>query len=227
MLSNEINPYFSKNSMIQKMKNILSLSILFLLMSSTSLFSQSPKKNKMSKADKAFMMQNYYEAEKLYKADYAKEKNRAKKAELIFLQAECARNIGTPIFLKKAMAMYKRAIKAKYPHVEVYLRYAQVLQKQQNFSDAIVQYKKYKEFKPDDERAQKGIESCMFAQDVLQNPSRYELTPFPHNTNQEEYAPCYASRDYDELFFTSSRDGSLGKSSDGFTGNSFTDIYWS
>ena len=66
--------------MIQKMKNILSLSILFLLMSSTSLFSQSPKKKKMSKADKAFMMQNYYEAEKLYKADYAKEKNTAKKA---------------------------------------------------------------------------------------------------------------------------------------------------
>ena len=40
----------------------------------------------------------------LYKADYVKEKNRAKKAELIFLQAECARNIGTPIYLKKATA---------------------------------------------------------------------------------------------------------------------------
>ena len=38
----------------------------------------------MSKADKAFMMQNYHEAEKLYKDDYSKEKNRAKKAELIF-----------------------------------------------------------------------------------------------------------------------------------------------
>ena len=209
------------------MKHLLSLTILFLLLSSTSLLSQSSQKNKMSKADKAFMMQNYYEAEKLYKADYAKEKNRAKKAELIFLQAECARNIGTPIYLKKAMAMYKRAIKAKYPHAEVYLRYAQVLQKQQNFSDAIVQYEKYKEFKPDDERALNGLESCKFAIDALQNPSRYELTSFQHNTNQEEYAPCYASIDYDELFFTSSRDGSLGKSSDGFTGNSFTDIYWS
>ena len=43
--------------------------------------------------------------------------------------------------------MYKRAIKAKYSHAEVYLRYAQVLQKQQNFSDAIVQFEKYKEFK--------------------------------------------------------------------------------
>jgi len=209
------------------MKHLLSLTMLFFLVSTTSLLSQSSKKNKMSKADKAYMMQNYYEAEKLYKADYAKEKNRAKKAELIFLQAECARNIGTPIYLKKAMAMYKRAIKAKYPHAEVYLRNAQVLQKQQKFSDAIVQYEKYKEFKPNDDRPDKGIESCMFALDALQNPSRYELTSFQHNTNQEEYSPCYASRDYDELFFTSSRDGSLGKSADGFTGNSFTDIYWS
>ena len=209
------------------MKHLLSLTMLFFLVSTTSLLSQSSKKNKMSKADKAYMMQNYYEAEKLYKADYTKEKNRAKKAELIFLQAECARNIGTPIYLKKAMAMYKRAIKAKYPHAEVYLRYAQVLQKQQNFLDAIVQYEKYKEFKPNDDRPDKGIESCMFALDALQNPSRYEITSFQHNTNQEEYSPCYASRDYDELFFTSSRDGSLGKSADGFTGNSFTDIYWS
>jgi peptidoglycan-associated lipoprotein len=137
--------------------------MLFFLVSTTSLLSQSSKKNKMSKADKAYMMQNYYEAEKLYKSDYTKEKNRAKKAELIFLQAECARNIGTPIYLKKAMAMYKRAIKAKYPHAEVYLRYAQVLQKQQNFLDAIVQYEKYKEFKPNDDRPDKGIESCMFS----------------------------------------------------------------
>ena len=209
------------------MKHLLSLTILFFLVSSTSLLSQSPKKNKMSKADKAFMMQNYHEAEKLYKADYTKEKNRAKKAELIFLQAECARNIGTPIYLKKATAMYKRAIKAKYPHAEVYLRYAQVLQKQQQFSDAILQFEKYKGFKPNDDRPDNGIESCRFALDALENPSRYEITPFQHNTNQEEYSPCYASRDYDELFFTSSRDGSLGKSADGFSGNSYTDIYWS
>ncbi|MDA9897973.1 OmpA family protein [Flavobacteriales bacterium] len=208
------------------MKHLLSLTVFFLLLSSTTVISQSSKKNKMSKADKAFMMQNYYEAEKLYKADYSKEKNRAKKAELIFLQAECARNIGTPIYLKKAMAMYKRSIKAKYPHAEVYLRYGQVLQKQQKFNDAIVQYKKYKEFKPNDDRPDQGIESCMFALEALENPSRYEITPFQHNTNQEEYSPCYASKDYDELFFTSSRDGSLGKS-DGFSGNSYTDIYWS
>ena len=60
--------------------------------------------------------------------------------------------------------MYKRAIKAKYPHAEVYLRLAQVLQKQQNFSDAIIQFEKYKTFKPNDERADIGIQSCLFAE---------------------------------------------------------------
>ena len=87
--------------------------------------------------------------------------------------------------------------------------------------------KSIKSLKPDDERAKSVSNLVQFAIDALQNPSRYELTSFQHNTNQEEYAPCYANKDYDELFFTSSRDGSLGKSTDGFTGNSFTDIYWS
>ena len=210
-----------------KMKNLLSLIILFFYLSTTSVLSQSSNKNKMSKADKAFMMQNYHEAEKLYKSEYTKEKNRAKKAELIFLQAECARNIGTPIYLKKAASMYKRSIKAKYPHAEVYLRYAQVLQKQENFIEAITQYEKYRLMKPDDNRSDKGIESCNFAINAIKFPSRYKISPFQHNTNQEEYSPCYASRDYDELFFTSSRDGAVGKAEDGFSGNSFTDLFWS
>ena len=64
------------------MKYFLSLTMMFLILSSTSLLSQSSNKNKMSKADKAYMMQNYYEAEKLYKEAYSKEKNRAKKASI-------------------------------------------------------------------------------------------------------------------------------------------------
>ena len=210
------------------MKHLLSLFALLVLLSTKTANAQNNSKEvKLSKADKAFVMKNYYEAEKLYKEQYSKEKNRAKKAELIFLQAECARNIATPIYLKKATAMYKRAIKAKYPDAEVYLRYAQVLQKQQKYSAAIEQYEKYKSLKSNDARADFGIESCQFAMNTQNDPTRYILTPFAHNTNKEEFSPCYASRDYDELFFTSTRDGSLGKSKDGFTGNSYTDIFWS
>jgi len=204
------------------MKHLLSLFLVVFLMSSSA-FAQ--KKSKTSKADKAFLLQNYYEAEQLYKASYSKEKNRAKKAELIFLQGECGRLIGTPFHLKKAANLYKRAIKAKYPHPEVYLRYAQVLQKQQSFSDAMVQYEKYKTFKPNDERASLGINSCVFALDAIENPTRYEIEPFQYNSPKSDYAPSFGSRNYDVMFFTSSRDGSIGKGKDGFTGDSYTDLY--
>ena len=204
------------------MKHLLSL-ILMVFLVSPSVLAQ--KKPKTSKADKAFLLQNYYEAELLYKANYSKEKNRAKKAELIFLQAECGRLIGTPIHLKKAANLYKRAIKAKYPHPEVYLRYAQVLQKQQAFSDAIVQFEKYKSLKPYDDRATFGINSCVFALDAIENPTRYEIEPFQYNSPKSDYAPSFGSRNYDVMFFTSSRDGSVGKSTDGFTGESYTDLY--
>jgi len=204
------------------MKHLLSLLLIVFLMSSSAI---AQKKTKTSKADKAFLLQNYFEAGLLYKASYSKEKNRAKKAELIFLQAECGRLIGTPIYLKKAASLYKRAIRAKYPHPDVYLRYAQVLQKQQSFSDAMVQFEKYKSFKPNDERATLGINSCVFALDAIENPTRYEITPFQYNSPQSDYAPSFGSSNYDVLFFTSSRDGSVGKGTDGFTGDSYTDLY--
>ena len=71
--------------------------------------------------------------------------------------------VATPQSLKKAESMYKRAIKAKYPHAEVYLRYAQVLHLQQKFEEAKEQYQKYQQLKPEDDRSQRGIESCDFA----------------------------------------------------------------
>ena len=48
------------------MKQLLSITLFFLFLSYSSIFAQSSKKNKMSKADKAYMMQNYYEAWKNY-----------------------------------------------------------------------------------------------------------------------------------------------------------------
>ena len=124
------------------MKNVLTvLSILFVFNISIAQEGYQ-KKTKKSKADQAFLVQNYYDAAALYKEAYLKEKNRAKKSELTFLQAECWRMVATPQSLKKAESMYKRAIKAKYPHAEVYLRYAQVLHLQQKFEEAKEQYQK-------------------------------------------------------------------------------------
>ena len=209
------------------MRNALSLLSFLLMFSLTSLAQQEyQKKSKKSKADEAFIVQNYYDAAALYKEAYLKEKNRAKKSELTFLQAECWRLVATPQALKKSESMYKRAIKAKYPHAEVFLRYAQVLQLQQKFDEAVVQYKKYQQLKPEDDRPAKGIESCAFAKESLDNPTRYEIDGLDiANSRANDFAPSFGNHDYDVLFFTSARDGGIGKGADGSNGQSYTDLW--
>ncbi len=209
------------------MRNALSLLSFVLMFTLTALAQEGyQKKTKKTKADEAFLVQNYYDAASLYKEAYLKEKNRAKKSELTFLQAECWRMVATPQALKKAESMYKRAIKAKYPHAEVYLRHAQVLQLQQNFDEAVEQYQKYKQFKPEDERATQGIESCAFAKDAFDNPTRYEVDAFDiANSRANDFAPSFGNGDYDVLFFTSARSGGVSKALDGSTGQSYTDLW--
>ncbi len=209
------------------MRNALSLLSFVLMLSLTALAQDGyQKKTKKSKADEAFLVQNYYDAAALYKEAYLKEKNRAKKSELTFLQAECWRMVATPQALKKAESMYKRAIKAKYPHAEVYLRFAQVLQLQQKFDEAVEQYQKYQQLKPEDDRSAKGIESCAFAKEALDNPTRYNVDALDiANSRANDFAPSFGNGDYDVLFFTSARDGGVGKGADGSTGQSYTDLW--
>ena len=93
---------------------------------------------------------------------------------MIFLQAEyCAKHRNSNLS-KESDSGVQACYKAKYPHAEVYLRYAQVLQKQQNF-DAIVQYSI-----KNSNQTMKEPKGCgtTFALDALKNPSRYELTSF-------------------------------------------------
>ena len=97
---------------------------------------------------------------------------------------------------------------------------------QQKFDDAVEQYKKYQQLKPEDDRPSKGIESCAFAKEALDNPSRYEVDGLDiTNSRANDFAPSFGNGDYDVLFFTSARDGGVGKGADGFTGQSYTDLW--
>ena len=120
------------------MKRILRLfAILTFLfsVSQTDVYAQK-KSRKMVKADNAFNLEQYVKAAELYKKVYKKTKNRALKAEIIYKQAECYRMSGN---IKRAESYFKRAIKAKYPDVVVYLRYADMLRMQEDYEEAKIQ----------------------------------------------------------------------------------------
>ena len=185
-------------------------------------FSQKTNK-RVSKADNAFALEEYYKAAELYKKAYEKTKSRSLKSEIIFKQAECYRLSGN---IKRAENYYKRAIKAKYPDVIAILRYADVLRMNQKYDDAKEQYKKYIKLNPTDVRGEIGVKSCDYANEWLAKPTRYKVELMPIvNSRYSDFSPAFGNGDYTELYFTSSRKGGFSDKIDDRTGESFTDVY--
>ena len=198
--------------------------VLFCLFSLTSLNVNAQKKNrKMVKADQAFTLEQYNKAAELYKKAYQSTKSRALKSEIIFKQAECYRFSGN---IKRAESYYKRAVKAKYPDVIVYLRYADVLRMNEKYEEAKVQYKKYVQLNPTDVAGEMGLKSCDYSINWLANPTRYKVEIMPLvNSRFSDFSPSFGNGEYSELYFTSSRSGGFSNKIDDRTGETFTDLY--
>jgi len=207
------------------MKKLLRLFVVFIFVFTlfpSEAFSQK-KNRKMKKADYAFSLEEYSKAADLYKKAYKKTKNRALKVEIIFKQAECYRLSGQ---IKRAQNYYKRAIKAKYPDVIIYLRYADVLRMQGNLDEAVLQYQKYVQFNPTDVRGEMGLKSCNFALKWKDVPTRYKVEIMPLvNSRFNDFSPSFGNGEYSELYFTSSREGGLTNKKDARTGEAFSDVW--
>ena len=209
---------------MKKLFRFIAILIFLFFAAESDLYAQK-KSRKMKKADAAFNLDEYAKAVELYKKAYKKTKNRAIKSEIIFKQAECYRMSGK---IKQAKSYYKRAIKAKYPDVTVYLRYADVLRMHGALDEAITQYKKYLEFNPTDVRGEMGLKSCNFALKWKDLPTRYKVELMPVvNSRFSDFSPAFGNGDYSELYFISSRDGGITDKKDAITGEAFSDVWFS
>jgi len=201
---------------------IISSAVVCFLMLTSVVFAQ---KTSRKDADKKFRELEYFSAIDLYKGSYAKEKNAETKAYMIFQIAECYRHIND---LKQAETWYSKAVKAKYsdPIAQYYL--AEMMKGNENYAGAIVEFNKYKALVPSDKRGEDGAKSCELAQKWKDNPTRYVVTNEAQiNTKNMDFSPTFADKKHNEIYFTSTREGSTGNSTDGTTGEGFSDIYTS
>ncbi|MEA3443539.1 MAG: OmpA family protein [Bacteroidota bacterium] len=145
------------------------------------------------------------------------------KAEVTFMVAECYNNMKNS---RVAEVWYLKAIKRHYGDPVVYLRYADMLKMNEDYEDAVVQYKKYVEKVPNDDRGPYGVESCELAAVWKKNPTRHEVEAMAYfNDSEADFAPAYAKKDYKIVYFTSSREGAIGDKLDKYTGINYTDIF--
>lgn len=190
-----------------------------ILLMSVYAFAQSPKTRK---ADEAYNNWQWSEAIELYKKALTKIDNKALKAEVLFKVAECYKHIND---MKNAESNYAKAVKAKYPDPRAQLYLADCQKAQEKYTDAMTSYNEYKKLVPSDPRGDDGVKSCTIAQKWKDSPTRHEVTLCPFNSKVLDFAPSYADKKYNTIWFSSMREGATGSGTDGTTGQSFSDIY--
>ena len=160
-------------------------------------------------ADLAFDKGDYYDAAALYKKAFTKEKNKVKRAEVIYKVAESYRLTND---YKNQEVWYAKAIKANYKAPECILHYADALKMNGKYDEAIVQYTAFQKDSPNDPRGENGIKSCQQAQKWKDKPTRYRvLNVAPINTKYSDFSAAYSNKDHRHIIFTSARQESIGK----------------
>ena len=185
-----------------KLKTIISLLTVAVVATTFSACSVSAR---IKRADRKYQIGEYYAASEMYKQVYKNLKSKDKKlrAHVAFHQAECYRTLNN----KKAANAYKNAIRYHYPDSIMYLHYAQVLQYQGKYKDAIKQYDIYLEQHPSDYVALAGKYACLKVDEWKQQHSRYKIAPAKefNAKRSSNFAPAFITADGDALIFTSNR----------------------
>ena len=185
-----------------KLKNIIYLLASIILACSTTSCSVS---SRIKKADRKYQIGEYYAAAERYKQVYRqlKSKDRKYRAHVAFHQGECYRTLNN----SKAATCYKNAIRYQYPDSIVYLHYAQVLQYQGKYKDAIKQYDTYLLEHPNDYVAQAGKYACYKVEEWKQQASRYKITTAKefNAKRSSNFSPAFITEEADAIVFTSNR----------------------
>ena len=185
---------------------------------------RSPSKS----ADIAFDRKQYNVAIERYKKAYkktGKKKYEEDRIHITYRLAECYRLTEAT---KLAESQYKRLLKTEFPKENpiIYLQYADVLKRNKKYELAAEYYAIYNELFPDDPRGLAALEDMQYIQEWIEFPSKYEVTRIKKiNSKAAELGVTWISNNYNEVIFSSTREGGISKEKDAITGQSFADFY--
>ncbi len=180
----------------------------------------------MKKGDKFFAMGEYYDAAAQYKRAYSQtpSKERKLRGERALKMADCYRRIN---YTQKAIAAYNNATRYKVAHAEDYFYLGQQLMKNGNYKEAAKSFQTVLDSVPSHQQAQVGLRSAQQAPQWKQEGSTYSVKRENFfNSRRAEYSPMLTGDEYDQLFFTSTRNQAKGDELSGITGTKNGDIFF-
>lgn len=197
-------------------------SILILLLSAYSC-----KQVKLEDADRKFAQGEYFVAADMYRKIYRSipVKKREMRGEVALRMAESYRLINNPL---RANAAYANAVRYKVNDSTLNLQYARSLQKVGDYKQAARYYIDFLKLFPDNKFALNGLEGTKVAPEWKANLTFYTVKRMDlFNSNRGEFSPMLLPPDYDQLYFTSNREGVIGDTISNITGSKLNDIFMS
>ena len=188
----------------------------------------------IKKGDKALALGEYFDAATQYKKAYSQTppKQRKLRGQLALKMGDCYRRIN---YTQKAIAAYNNAIRYKQQDSLTHLYLGQQLMKNGQYKEAAKQFQAeldsiFGKENMDDvvTLAKTGLRSAQQAPAWKQEGSAYTVKRENFfNSRRSEYSPMLGGDEWNQLFFTSTRNQSKGDDLSGITGTKNADIFLS
>ena len=199
--------------------------VLALLVLSLLLLAGCGAEKNMKKAEKFMAIGEYYDAASQYKQAYSKTppKERDRRGLIAGKMAVCYRKINsTP----KAVAAYRNMVRYNKATVDDRLELGRQLLKNGDYKQAAEQFRVVLDSMPDNVLARNGLLSAQQAPVWKKQGSRYTVKRMDvFNSRRAEYSPMLFGDQFDQLYFTSTRNDATGDELSGITGTKNGDIF--
>lgn len=199
--------------------------VLALLVLSLLLLAGCGAEKNMKKAEKFMAIGEYYDAASQYKQAYSKTppKERDRRGLIAGKMAVCYRKINsTP----KAVAAYRNMVRYNKATVDDRMELGRQLLKNGDYKQAAEQFRVVLDSMPDNVLARNGLLSAQQAPVWKKQGSRYTVKRMDvFNSRRAEYSPMLSGDQFDQLYFTSTRNDATGDELSGITGTKNGDIF--
>lgn len=181
----------------------------------------------LRRGEKYLALGEYYDAANEFRQAYQKTpaKERTKRGQIARKMAMC---YDKSLQSARALAAWRNAIRYQQADTADRLAFAQTLMKNGNYREAEEQFQLVLDSLPHDKLARDGLFAARKAPDIKQLGSRYTVKRMEvFNSRRADYCPMLFGDDYDQLYFTSTRNEVQGDELSGITGTKPGDIFYS
>lgn len=181
----------------------------------------------LHRGEKYLALGEYYDAANEFRQAYQKTpaKERTKRGQIARKMAMC---YDKSLQSARALAAWHNAIRYQQADTADRLAFAQTLMKNGNYREAEEQFQLVLDSLPNDKLARDGLFAARKAPDIKQLGSRYTVKRMEvFNSRRADYCPVLFGDEFDQLYFTSTRNEVQGDELSGITGTKQGDIFYS